>query len=1042
MDIIQYAINKPVSIAVGVILLLLFGFIGLNKLPVQLTPDVETPQIGISTLWPGATPYEIETDIIEKQEDVLKSVRGLTIMESSCFDGYGEITLTFRVGTNVDEALLRVSNKLEEVTGYPENAEKPVIDATGGQESPVVWSMLKTLPENKNSINTYRTFFENEVRQYMERVPGVGSLFVFGGTEKQLEVVIDPVKLAKYQLTIGEVIERLRSANHNISAGVLGVEKKNYRIRTVSKFENVTDPLAIPVRDDGLHRIYIKDLGTTRFGYATNDVAVMQNGAPVIVVGVRKEQGTNVITLTNNLKEVVNSLNKGILKNNGLYIEWVYDQVPYINTAIALVKNNVYMGGLLAIIVLWLFLRSISSTIAIALSIPISAIGTFIFMWILGRNFNVVSLAGISFAVGMLVDNSIVVVDNIDRHRRMGKSAFRASYDGAKEVWGAVLASTATTVAVFLPVVFIQEEAGQLFKDISIAITFSILISMVVSVLVIPTITNKLYGLKKGKHEGKKNTPASQVDNGVVRMITSLSRLCLRNWATRLITVGSLTFLSVLFTVLLIPKADYLPQGNRNLILNILMPPPGYSVEKRTKMGDYIFNQLGPYFKEDYRDGIPRVEDVFFVGADRICMCGAISAHETEAKKMIPLFSRIINSMPGVFGVSIQAGIFQTRMGRGRTIDVNISGLEIDRIIEVGRMLFGIFAMQLPAAQVRPIPSLEISYPETNIIPDRSKTVANGLTEEELGTYVDILMDGRKIGEFTPFGEKKIDIVLRTDAQKFKTPEDIFDSVISNKFGNLIRVKDVSALNYASGMTQIDHLERSRNVKLEVTPSDKMALEEAMNIIQSIIDNLKRERKLDGVTITVGGNADKLTETRNILQWNFLLAILITYLLMSALFENFLYPFLILFSIPLSGAGGFLGLRMVDWFIAPQSFDILTMLGFIILVGTVVNNAILIVHQSLNNVRYEGFEGVDAIVESVRTRIRPIFMTTVTTVFGLLPLVISTGAGSELYRGLGSILLGGLTSSTVLTLFVIPSLLSFFIKYEKKRTQTELINKL
>lgn len=1036
MDLIRASISKPVSVSVGVILVLLFGFIGIVKLPVQLTPDVENPQITVETVWPGATPDEIEKDIVEKQEDTLKSVRGLTMMESSSYNGYAEITLTFSVGTDLDNALLRVSNKLQEVSDYPDNAERPIINASGAQASPIIWMTLKADKDNPDHIYEYRTFFENNIRQYIERVPGVGSLFVFGGTEKQLEVVVDPIKLAKHDLTLSNVIDRVRSSNNDVSAGVLGVEKKNYRIRTKSQFEALNDPLNVVLYDDGFRRVFVRDVATTRFGYAANDVSVMQNADPVIVVGVRKEQGANVLQLTERVEEAVNKLNEGYLKDNGLYIEWVYDQRPYINTAIDLVLKNVMIGGVLAIVVLLLFLRSISSTITVAVSIPISAIGTFIFMWILGRNFNVVSLAGISFAVGMLVDNSIVVLENIDRHRKQGKSPFQASYEGAKEVWGAVLASTLTTVAVFLPVIFIQQEAGQLFRDIAIAITFSIILSLFVSVAVIPMMTNKLFSFTEKKLKNAKTLKMQQdkveKDNVFVRIIMFFSRVSLSNVFTRLITVVAMTGISVVIMMLLMPKSEYLPQGNRNLILNIMIPPPGYSVDKREKIGNYIFEQTGPYFEQDDKDGIPQIRDIFYVAADRIMLFGAICVHETTARGMMPLFNRIINSIPGIFGISIQAGIFEDRIGRGRTIDINISGSDLDKILQTTRMMYGKVAAILPNAQVRPEPSLEVSYPEANIVPDRSKVIANGFTEDEIGVYVDVLMDGRKVGEFKPKGMKQIDLVVRSDDKQIYTPEQVMQSIIVNPFGNLIRVNDIATLEYTQGMTQIYHLERFRTIKLEVTPPETIPLEQAMDVIENdLIAPLRQQGALEGLDVNIGGNADKLTETRNALQWNFLLAIVITYLLMSALFENFLYPFVIMFSVPLAAAGGFIGLRLVDLFVAPQSFDVLTMLGFIILVGTVVNNAILIVHQALNYVRYEGFGPKEAILESVRTRIRPIFMSATTSVFGLFPLVISTGSGSELYRGLGSVLLGGLVLSTVLTLFVIPALLSFLIHMEK-----------
>ncbi len=1034
MDFIRFAINKPVSVTVGVILLVLFGAIGISRLPVQLTPDVEIPQITITTTWPGATPYEVEKDIVEEQEAVLKGVQQLTLMESSSYNSQALITLSFEVGTNLDAALLNVSNKLDEVPAYPENVEKPIIEASGAESSPVIWMVLTMADGPPDRINTYRTFFENEVRQYIDRIPGVGSLLIFGGSEKQLEVVISPEKLARHRLTIDNVIARLQSANRNVAAGVMDLEKNSYRIRTVSQFQKVDDPLDVVMTNDGLRRVYLRDIARSRIGYAPRTSAMLYNHIPNIVVGVRKAQGANVIDLTQRAYAVVAQLNAGILKEAGLQLKVVYDQIPYIGNAISLVKRNVMIGGLLALVVLLLFLRSISSTLTTVVAIPISAVGTFIFLWMFGRTLNVVSLAGISFAVGMLVDNAIVVLENIDRHRQMGKSPFEASYDGAKEVWGAVLASTATTVAVFLPVVFIRQEAGQLFKDIAIAITFAIIISLLVSVSVIPAMTHLLYAWRRNNRKKVNLNGIGRMGSWVSNRIMALSQWTIASRRSRAATVLILTLAAVGTIFLLKPKAEYLPQGNRNLILNILIPPPGYSYEKRMALGDYIFNSTKPYFDEENKDGLPRIQSIFYVGADQITLFGGISRHETRARELIPLFNRVMNSFPGMLGVSIQAGIFQTGLGRGRNVDLDISGDDINTIINTARTLFSALHRKLPDAQVRPEPSFENSYPEANFIPDRSGVLANGLSEAELGLAVDVIMDGRKIGEFKPEQQKKIDMVLRTDQAEIRVPEDVAQSVIANFFGQLIRIGDVARLEYDQGMTQIYHLERKRSIKLIVTPAETTALQQALETIQNeVVAPLRQAGQLEGVQIRVGGNADKLKEAMDAIGLNLILAALIIYLLMAALFENFFYPLIIMFSVPLAAAGGFMGLRLVDRLIAPQPFDIVTMLGFIILIGTVVNNAILIVHQSLNNVRFNGLTGREAILESVRTRIRPIFMSAATSVFALIPLAVSTGQGSELYRGLGSVILGGLALSTVFTLFVIPALMAFFIGLEKSR---------
>jgi len=1030
MNIIHFFIRKPVTVAVAVILTVMFGLIGFQKLPVQLTPDVETPLITVNTAWYGATPYEIEKEIIEKQEKVLKGLQGLTKMESSSYNGLGTITLSFKIGTNLDDALLRVSNKMSEVGNYPENVTRPTIESSGANSSPIIWMVLKTKPGNTKPINQFKTFFEDNVRQYLERVNGVGSLLVFGGTDTTLDVIIDAQKMARYNVSINQIIASIQRANQNISAGILGMAKKNYRIRTISQFQTPDDALDVVIFDDGINRVYLRDVAQVKKGYKKEDASVLHSGVQVVVVAVRKEKGANVLSMTDAVEKEVRRLNKTVLADNKLILKMVYDQRPYINTATNLVKRNILIGSILAIGVLLLFLRSVRTTLITGIAIPISAIGCFVFLWLLGRNLNVVSMAGISFAVGMLVDNAIVVLENIDRHRKIGKSAFDAAYEGTQEVWGAILASTATTVAVFLPVIFIQEEAGQLFRDIAIAITSSILLSLIVSISVIPTLFNLFY--RKSNNIKTNRTQKSSIGLFLSGSILKLSTLCMKNAFTRLTTIIVFTSFSIGLTSYLLPSAEYLPQGNRNLILNILIPPPGYSVDKLKNMGKYIYKETEPYFKEDGKDGFPQIKHMFFVGADRITLFGGISIHETRAQELIPLFSKVMGSIPGVFGVSIQAGIFESGIGKGRTVDVNISGEVMDDIIQAAYTLFGTIAAKMKNTQVRPVPSLEDSYPEVKIIPNKEKLAANGLSAQELGVYVDILMDGRKIEEYRPEGIKQVDLVLKGRPSFGSSPEDILNSTIVNRFGDLIRVRDVARIEYDQGMPQINHLERDRTITLQVTPPGDLALQSAMELIENeIIPSLEKSGKLKNVKVDVGGNADKLVETRQALQWNLILALIITYLLMAALFENFIYPFIILFTIPLAAAGGFVGLFAVNKFIAPQGFDVLSMLGFIILIGTVVNNAILIVHQSLNNVRYNGLIGKQAVADAVKTRIRPIFMSAITSLLAMMPMVLSTGSGSELYRGLGSILLGGLAMSTVFTLFVIPSLLVFVIGFEK-----------
>jgi HAE1 family hydrophobic/amphiphilic exporter-1 len=587
MDPVKFSINDPVKVIVGVIVILLFGFIGLYRMPYQLSPSLEIPQITVTTVWTGATPYEIEREIIEEQEKAFKGIPNLDEMESSSWNSIGSVTLKFKLGSDIDDALLRVSNKLNEVKSYPQNVEKPVINATGAATSPVVWMILKTTEDNPDSIYTYITYFENEIKQYLERVEGVADLFIGGGTEKEMHVILEPKRLAAYGLTMEDVVNVLSAENVNISAGNMYVGRRDFRIRTVAEFQSVKDLENVVVKSTGQRRIYLSDIATISFGYAKPTAEIIHDGKEGIVIGVKPEPGTNILELTDRLEQAVQWLNSEKLKPQKIYLHWLYDQRPYIRGAIKLVQQNILIGGTLAILVLLIFLRSFSSTVVVATAIPISVIGTFIFLSSFGRTLNVISLAGIAFAVGMLLDSAIVVLENIDRHRKTGKSSFEAAYEGTREVWGAILASSLTTVAVFLPVVFIEEEAGQLFRDIAIAVTCAIILSLFVSISVIPMFSNKLFGLRKNQRPSKRSLLAA-IGSFLANMIMSMVGLATKNWKTRITTVTALTTLSISLALFLTPKMEYLPQGNRNFVFSIMVPPPGLSYEERREIGESI----------------------------------------------------------------------------------------------------------------------------------------------------------------------------------------------------------------------------------------------------------------------------------------------------------------------------------------------------------------------------------------------------------------------------------------------------------------------
>ena len=1028
MNLIQFSIKNAVTVIVSVLIILLFGMLALDKLPYQLTPSVSKPEIKVTTIWPGATPYEIEQDIIEEQEKVLKSLNNLLTYESSSKDNLGEITLTFKLGVDTKEILLDVSNKLNEVPSYPENVEQPIIKTS--QASPVIWMMLQTTEGNSKHIDEYKTFYENEIRAQIERVDGVAEIMQIGGTEQEMQIILNTNKLAQYGLTIAQVMQTIRAENVDISAGIQNVERKSYRIRTTAKLRDIKDIENITLFSNREQRILLKDVAMVSFGYEDKSGVAMFFGVDGMFMGIQPTSDANIVALTNKVEEVVNQMNSGLLAENKLNIRWIYDQRPYIVGAVDLVKENIMIGGILAVIMLMIFLRSIAPTAVAALAIPISIVGTFIVLEMLGRSLNTISLAGIAFAVGMLVDSAIVVLENIDRHRKMGKSLFDAAYDGTNEVWGALIASASTTIAVFLPIIFLQDEAGQLFKDIAIAVVSAVTFSLFVSISVIPMLWKKV-ALFSEAHQEPKPSKLANFGTAISNLIMSVVNFSLKNIATRLFTIVTLTIISVGMIFMLFPKMDYLPKGNKNLIFNILIPPPGLSYNERKEMGTYLFDKIAPHVNKEV-DGFPSINRGFYVSFGDFIIFGGTSGQEDRASELIPLYAPIVNSMPGIFGVSVQSGVFESGVGEGNSVDIDISGENIESIANVGGMLFGATMKAIQGSQVRPVPSIELLYPEVRLIPNRDALSALGMSSSQFGETVDVLMNGRQIGDFQQDGKKKIDMIVKADASSIQTPEDIYDAQVATPNGSLLPISSLASMQRTAGISEIRHYNGDRTITLQVTPPPNMTIQEAMEIIKGgILPNVEKSGALKDVTVNLSGTADKLSLTIDMLSFNIIMALVIIYLLMSALFGNFIYPLVIMATVPLATAGGFVGLAMTNAFLAPQPLDILTMLGFIILIGIVVNNAILIVHQSLNLIRSGLYKHKEAVVEATKSRIRPIYMSSLTSIFGMLPLVLAPGPGSEFYRGLGSVITGGLAFSTFFTIFITPALLMFFIKMEK-----------
>ncbi len=1053
MDLIRAAIHRPIAVIAAVMMVVVFGLVALQTIPIQLIPDVRKPVITVRTYWAGAAPAEVEREIVNRQEEVLRGLEGLDEMSSRSEDGRATVSLEFAVGTNMDRALMLVANRLDRVSDYPDEADEPTLDTAGSEDQAIAWFTLTRTPGNARPVHTYGDFVENVVQDRLERVPGVAGVNVFGGVERQMEVVVDPARMARYRLTVPRVVSALRAANASVSAGSVDEGKRRYVVRSEGEFTTPEQVRAVLLRTDRdpetgrLARVTVGDIAEVRFGYKEADAVIRRFGEPAIAINATRETGANVIETMRGLRAAVGELNAGPLPRNGLEMQQNYDETVYIDSAIDLVRQNIWVGGALAAGILMLFLRSGAATLIISLAIPVSVIGSFVAMAAMGRSINVISLAGIAFAVGMVVDAAIVVLENIYRLRQKGLPRRVAAYEGARQVWGAVLVSALTTVMVFIPILVLKLEVGQLFRDIAVAVSVAVMLSLLVAVTVIPALAKTLLR-RAGTTSGRRAVPLiDPLAGAFLRFTLASTRRIVGHRGLSLGVVALACGLAGAATWAFLPKLEYLPEGNRNLVFGIVMPPPGYNLETTTGIAREIEDSVRHLWRPDAGPTAvgdaaaadpsqpPGMGNFFFVARRATTFLGGTSTEPDRVAELIPVLRRPVFREPGTFGFIIQPSLFGRSVGGGRAIDVNISGPDLERILDVAVRATARIGEVLPRSegnQLRPKPGLELGAPEVRVHPDPVRLSDNGVTARAFGDTLDAFNDGLRVAEITVDGER-IDLTLIGAQGHAGSTQGIAGLPIVTASGTILPVASLADVEVTAGPTEIRHVERERTVILQIRPSRAVALEEAMERLEAgVLAPLRAEGLPEGVRMRLAGTADKLVEAWDAMVWQLAIAIAIVYLVMAVLFESFVHPLIILFSVPLATAGGIGGLAALNTYVH-QPLDMLTMLGFVILIGIVVNNAILLVHQSLYNFRGEGMDIRRAIVEATRNRVRPIFMSTMTSVFGMLPLVVFPGAGSELYRGLGSVVLGGLALSAMLTLLIIPPLLNLAVGLTEPR---------
>ena len=1069
MKLIDQSIRNYHTVTVMVVLAAAVGMFCFTILPRQLTPTVDKPIIEVRTEYRGLSPNEVERNITRRLEEQLESVEGLKKMTSRSQQGLSTITLEFEWGIDKNIATIDVNNKLQQVKDLPVLADKPTLKSVSNDNSnPIMWIVFDkpNLKMPNLDQNYMYKIGEDIVIPSLLRVTGVADVWHFGGEDREMRVEFDPYSMARLHLTYEDVVERLSEENQNIRAGLHDEESREYTVRTLGEFTSPKEILNTVVKRDGARTIRVRDFATVKDGYKRTASLVRISGRLSNAFGVIRKPGANVVETCNLTAEAIVKLNKELM-NRGIPLKLAigYKDVDYIDESMRLVKSNLGLGAILAVIVLLVFLGSIRSVLIVAISIPVSLVAVFIVLKLMGRSINIISLAGMAFAVGMVVDNSIVVLENIYRHLTMRKGVMKAAYDGASEVWGAILASTLTTLAVFVPIVFIEEEAGQMFKDIAITISASISLSLLVSITVIPTLTTLLIRLEPGEpyrpgvlHQTILR-PVIVIGDRIKSAYSGLIRqLIAKTFFSIVSKVGiviGVVFL-LLWSTRILPEPDYLPYGNTNMVFMLIEPVAG--VPAKTNM-----EYFAPYEKK-----IIEMEDVsrnFLVFAQRFNGGGAIIKPELargqrgEVKMAVKSqqMGEEIFKIPGYrFAFAAQRPIFRSA---DKTFQVEITGPDMLKLKSVALQLIGDISSVPGVHSVRP--EFKFGNPELRFLPRREQAARLDMGMEEIGTIIESLNAGKYLGEFNDRGEP-IDFVFVQKKDKRKLSlQDYKDMPVWTDEGMMTHLGHLADIEISAGPARIDHIEKERAINLLVQVKKDVAMQQVINEIEQRSLAPVRQTLNEEFGLRSGGSADELASTQKSLMNSFIYAVGFIYLLLVALFASFLRPIIVMLTVTFAVSGAFLGIVGNNWLqrgsirSIPEewevpnaeamaagwnwiTFDILTQLGIIILAGIVVNNAILIIHQMLNNIR-AGMDERKALEISCETRLRPIMMTVITSVFGMIPLAFGEGAGTELYRGMGTALIGGLSISAVFTLFLVPVLMSLMMDMGFHTTRADLV---
>jgi len=1065
MSIVEIATRRRVTVAMFTVTFVLFGVIALFGLKVNLLPDLSYPTLTVRTEYEGAAPLEIENLITQPVEEVLGVVKNVRKLHSVSRTGQSDIILEFTWGTDMDMASLEVRDKLE-LLQLPLEAKKPLLLRFNPSTDPIIRYGLSGKSDDKGfneaELKQLRRFADDELKKRLEPISGVAAVKVGGGLEDEVAVEIDQQKLSQLGIGVQDVVQRLKDENVNISGGRIEEGSQRYLVRTINQFATVEEMRELLVRVDNGVPIRLKDVARGHQSYKEREGIVRIDGREAIELAVYKEGDANTVSVADGIKSAVERMrtNKTLPANAELKV--IDDQSLFIGAALHEVRFDALLGGVLAILVIFFFLHDSWSTFIIALSLPVSLITTFFFMGQADLSLNVMSLGGLALATGMVVDDSIVVLENIARLREKNLSIVEAAVQGTKEVGMAVTASTLTTVAVFFPLVFVQGVAGQLFRDQALTITFAMLISLVVSMTLIPMLAslkgNSPLAYREEFEDAKPQGRLGAIPRGIVwlfvglfrtvgglvggalrvvgkvvlapynRLAASYTRM-LPNVLQRPWLVLGFALASFLATLMLVPTLgmDLIPQLAQGRFEMTVKLPPGTPLAT----SDTLARELQLKHAND-----PNIASIYGVAG----VGTRLDANPTESGENIARLLVTLKPTAGEAGERAAMDALRQTMAThpggevkfsrpqlfsfSTPLEIEIRGYDLDTLKKAGQKLTGLMKASDRFTDVKS--TVEGGYPEVQIRFDQDRAAALGLTTRTIADQVVRKVRGEVATRYN-FRDRKIDVLVRAREDDRASVDDIRNIIVNSDAvaaaaaaaaaapGQVsavkpIRLSAVADVVATEGPSEIHRVSQERVAIV----SSNLAYGDLGTAVEEVRSILAKNPLAAGISVNIGGQSEELDSSVNSLIFALALAIFLVYLVMASQFESLLHPFVIMFSIPLAAVGAVLALKLTG-----NAVSVVVFIGLIMLVGIVVKNAIVLIDR-VNQLREAGMDKRAAIVQGAESRLRPIVMTTLCTLIGFLPLAIGLGDGAEVRAPMAITVIGGLLVSTLLTLVVIP----------------------